>query len=100
MPSLPFEIYDLYKKGSGSKLNRENQKVYGLVVGVVVQILLFIWTGRPHITAVDNILSSWRSRSFSYRGKSLVINALALSCIWYVASLVFKPPRIMHELVS
>ena len=47
---------------------------------------------RPRITAVDNVLKSWRSRSLSFRGKSLVINALALSWIWYVASLISMPP--------
>ena len=48
----------------------------------------------------DKVLSSWCSSSLSFHGKSLVINALALSHIWYVASLVFMPPRIVHELVS
>jgi len=47
---------------------------------------------RPRIEAVENYLSSWRSRSLSYSGKALVINALALSRIWYVASLVHMPP--------
>ena len=40
------------------------------------------------------------SRSLSFRGKSLIINALAVSRIWYVASLVFMPPCIPHELCS
>jgi len=101
-----FETYDLYEKASGSKLNRGKSK--GLWLGswsgrsdppvdldwssVKLKILgVFIGMGdliednwRPRITAVDKVLSSWRSR---YRGKSLVINALALSRIWYVASL-------------
>ena len=34
---------------------------------------------RPRITAVENALNSWRQRSLSYKGKALVINALALS---------------------
>ena len=53
---------------------------------------------RPRITAVDNVLKSWRARSLSFRGKSLVINALALSRIWYVASLIHMPPWILIEL--
>ena len=43
---------------------------------------------RPRITAVENALDSRRQRSLSYRGKALVINALALSRVWYVASLI------------
>ena len=53
---------------------------------------------RPHITAVENALNSWRQRSLSYRGKALVINALALSRVWYVASLIYVPRWISAEL--
>ena len=117
-----FETYDLYEKASGCKLNRSKSK--GLWHGswrgrtdppvdldwssVKLKVLgVFIGIGdlvednwRPRIAAVDKVLSSWCSRSLSYRGKSLVINALALARIWYVASLVFMPPRILHELCS
>ena len=47
---------------------------------------------RPRIDAVERVLNSWRSRSLSFRGKALVVNALALSRVWYVASLVHMPP--------
>lgn len=43
---------------------------------------------RPRITAVENMLASWRERQLSFRGRALVINALALSRVWYVASLI------------
>ena len=42
----------------------------------------------PRICAVEKTLLSWPQRSLSFRGKALVINAFALSRIWYVASLV------------
>ena len=45
----------------------------------------------PHITAMEKALNSWRQRSLSYRGKALVINALALSRVWYVASVIHVP---------
>ena len=53
----------------------------------------------PRIDAVEMVLSFWHSRSLSLRGKpgALVINDQALSRIWYVASVVHKPPRVMHE---
>ena len=37
---------------------------------------------QPRIDAVTKVLSSWRSRSLSFCGKALIINALALSRIW------------------
>ena len=53
---------------------------------------------RPRITAVENVLASWRSRSLSYGGRALVINALALSRVWFVASLVHMPAWVLSEL--
>ena len=116
------EVYDQYEKASGSKLNHGKSKGLWLgswrgrldppvdldwssfklkVLGVFIGIGDLVednW--RPRIDAVDKVLSSWRSRSLSFRGKALVINALALSRIWYVASLIHMPPRILHELCT
>ena len=102
------ETYDLYERASGSKLNRSKSK--GLWLGgwrgrldppvdldwssIKLKVLcVFIGAGdlvkdnwQPRIDAVAKVLSSWRARSLSFRGKALVINALALSRIWYVAS--------------
>ena len=94
-----FDVYDLYERGSEAKLNLSKCK--GLWLGswngrtdapvviewssVKVKVLgVFLdpfateednW--RPRITAVQNGLSSWRQRSLCFRGKALVINALA-----------------------
>lgn len=114
--------YDLYEKASGSKLNRAKSKGLWLCSwrgrlnppvdldwsSLKLKVLgVFIGAGdlvednwRPRVDAVAKVLSSWRSRSLSFRGKALVINALALSQIWYVASLVYMPPRILHELCT
>jgi len=54
---------------------------------------------RPRIDAVSNCLSSWRTRSLSYQGKALVINALVLSRVWYVASLLHMPPWVLPFVV-
>ena len=115
-----FDVYELYEKGSGAKLNLAKCK--GLWLGswngrvdtpvalewssAKVKILgVFLgplaseednW--RPRITAVQNVLSSWRQRFLSFRGKALVINALALSRIWYVASLIHMPQWVLREL--
>ena len=115
-----FEVYDLYQQGSGAKLNLSKCK--GLWLGAwngrvdcpvaiewgsVKLKVLGVFLGplaspednwRPRISAVENVLLSWRQRSLSYRGKALIINALALSRIWYVASLVYMPPFVLREL--
>ena len=115
-----FDTYNRFERGTGSILNLD--KCEGLWLGswrgrvdspvpiqwtsIKIKVLgVFIgnedlveanW--RPRISAVEKCLSSWRSRSLSFGGKALVVNALALSRIWYVASLVYMPPRILAEL--
>ena len=108
-----FETYALFERGSGSKLNLSKSK--GLWFGtwkhradppvaldwssLKLKVLgVYISLGnleeenwRPRITAVENVLKSWRQRALSFRGRALVINALALSRVWYVASLVHMP---------
>ena len=54
---------------------------------------------KPRIAAVENTLSSWRQRILSFHGHALVINALALSWVWYVASLIHMPPWVLGELL-
>ena len=53
---------------------------------------------QPRINAVEKCLNSWRGRSLSYSGKALIVNALALSRVWYMASLVPKPDWVASEL--
>lgn len=54
------------------------------------------WCSR--ITALENTLASWKGRSLLYRDRALVINALALSRLWYVVSLVHMPPWVSSDL--
>ena len=117
-----FDTYRVFELGSGSRLNQSKSR--GLWLGSwngrldppvplewsssMLRILgIFIGPGasaasnwRPRITAVENVLNSWRQRNLSYRGRSLIINALALSRIWYVASLVYMPVWVLRELDS
>ena len=116
-----FEVYDVYERGSGSKLNLSKSK--GLWLGpwanrsdppatldwssVKIKVLgVFLGPGnlddvnyKPRIVAVENTLSSWRQRILSFCGRALVINALALSRVWYVASLIRMPPWVLGELL-
>ena len=117
-----FDIYCLFEKASGSRLNQSKSK--GLWLGSWVGRLdppvaldwspsklkiLGIYVGLvnleednwgPRICAVEKTLLSWRRRNISFRGKALVINALALSQIWYVLSLVHMPPCVLRMLNS
>ena len=52
---------------------------------------------RPRINAVYRALQSWRSRSLFFTGKALLVNALALSQVCYVASLVHMPSWVGKE---
>lgn len=117
-----FETYTEFEKASGAKLNQSKSK--GLWLGswrgrlnppvaldwtsIKIKVLgVFIGFGnleednwRPRIVAVDHVLKSWRSRSLSFQGKALVINALALSRVWYVASLIHMPTWVLNALSS
>ena len=107
-----FQVYYLYQQGSRAKLNLSKCKGLWLgswngrmdcpvaIEGGSVKLkILDVFLGplaspednwRPRISAVEHVLLSRRQRSLSYRGKALIINALTLSRIWYVASLVYK----------
>ena len=115
-----FEVYSRFEKASGSKLNLEKCK--GLWLGawrartdspvnidwseLMIKVLgVFIGFGdldlanwRPRIDSVTKCLASWSIRSLSFSGRALVANALALSRIWYVASLVHMPHWVLREL--
>ena len=53
---------------------------------------------RPRINAVEKCLNSWFCRYLSYSGKALIVNALALSRVWYIASLISMPDWVASEL--
>jgi len=118
--SAVFDVYTDFEAGTGAKLNLS--KCEGLWLGAwrnrldspvaiswssikIKTLGVFVGYGnldeanwRPRIDAVERCLNSWRSRSLSLSGKALIINALALSRIWYVASLVFMPSWVCTEL--
>ena len=117
-----FDTYSLFEKGSGAKLNQSKSK--GLWLGSWVGRtnppvaldwshtklkILGVYLGlgnleeanwRPRIDAVENVLLSWRQRSLSFQGRALVVNALALARVWYVASLIHMPPWVLKELAT
>ena len=116
------EMYALYERCSGSRLNFSKSNVFWLgswvgcsdppvpldwsadkvkVLGVFIgsgDVEEAIW--RPRLDSIRCVFLSWRQRSLSLRVKALIINALALSEIWYLASLIHMPPCALKELDS
>lgn len=117
-----FHVYNTFERGTGSKLNlgkceglwlgswrnRSDAPVAILWNSIKIKILgVYIGNGnlnesnwRPRLVPVKRCLNSWHARSLSFSGKAIIINALALSRIWYVASLVSMPPWVHAELNS
>ena len=115
-----FEMYTLFERGTGSKLNinkcdglrlgswhnRSDAPVPILWTADKVKILrVYIGNGdmdeanwRPRIEAVEKCLNSWCSRTLSLSRRALIVNALALSRIWYIASLVAVSSWVKTEL--
>ena len=116
-----FSVYELFERGSGAKLNFS--KCEGLLLcpwrflsrfpsvniswsSTKIKILgVFIGPGdlsednsRPRLDAVSRCLNSWRSCALSLAGRALVVNALALSRVWYVASVIHMPEWVRSEL--
>ena len=52
----------------------------------------------PRLKSFRNVLNSWRQRSLSFQGKALIANALALSGLWYVASILPVPDWVIKEI--
>ena len=115
-----FTTYDRFEQGTGAKLNLG--KCEGVWLGswrgrldapgpikwttAFIKVLgVYLGNGsleeenwRPRISAVEKCLNSWRGRSLSYADKALIVNALALSRVWYVASLIPMPDWVVAEL--
>ena len=117
-----FDTYDVFASVSGSRLKQIKSKGLwlGSGSGRVNTPVRFDWTSgtlkivriffgsgdleemnwRPRIVVVKNVLNSWRQRGLSFRGKALIVNALALARIWYIASLMHLPVWALRELAS
>ena len=115
-----FRVYARFEAGTGSKLNLG--KCEGLWLGpcrfrtnppVDIQwspsklkiLNVFIsydemgetnW--RPRVGAFCRCIDAWRSRALSFSGRAVVLNSIALSRIWYVASVVAMTKSVLKEL--
>lgn len=112
-----FDTYSRFEKASGSKLNlgrcwlgswkgRSDSPVAIDCSCTMIKVLgIFIGFGdmvaanwNPRIESVSKCFSSWKMRFLYSAVKAIVANALALSRIWYVASLMHMPRRYLMNL--
>ena len=113
-----FRLFHRYELASGAKLNQT--KSHGLLIGswksrssLPVQLK---WSS-SHITALGcrigndstidwnpltkkltNLITSWKHRSLSFQGRSLIINILGVSLFWYLASVEVMPKLVINNL--
>ena len=110
-----FEIVHVFEKGSGSKLNLDKTEGMwfgskaGLKDGPVnikwrtdcIKVLGIYFTMSPQdfetlnwnfrIEKLAKKLDAWKFRTLSLKGKSMIINSLGLSGLWYTGSVVPLP---------
>ena len=108
-----FNLINIFERGSGSRLNA--QKTEGLWLGAAagkqtgpVNItwttdklkILGVYFGTSnveHANWIDRIiklekrLNLWKSRTLSLKGKSLIINSIGASGLWYTATVLPMP---------
>ena len=113
--SKAFEIISIYEKGSGSKLNlgKTEGMWFGSMAGRrdgpvnikwrtdYIKVLgIFFTNSRRDLECLNwnfrieklaRRLEAWKFRNLSLKGKSMIINTLALSGLWYTGSVVPLP---------
>jgi len=115
-------LMEKYGRASESKLNRDKTKI--LLCGTLrdhipVQTnfdyvidkmkLLGVWIGncdttnenwQPVANKVSKVLGLWSYRDLTVRGKAIVVNVMALSKVWYLATVSTPPDNIITQIES
>ena len=110
--SKAFEVIRIYEKGPGSRLNlgKTEDMWFGSMAGRKdgpvdikwrtdcnkVLGIFFTMSSRDfeclnwnfQVEKLARRLKSWKFWNLSLKGKSMIINTLALSCLWYTGSVV------------
>lgn len=113
-----FRLFHRYETASGAKLNVA--KSHGLLLGpwrsrnetsvhlswstshiTVLGASLSsvgeeIWDSKIH--EISTICASWQQRSLSFHGRAIVINSLALSKLWYLATNAVIPDKVIQPI--
>jgi len=117
-----FSILNLYERASGAKINRDKCK--GLWSGSLKHrtdnLMDFDWFNdfipdkilghffgntdcnkrnlEPRIQKIKTTIEAWQHRDLSFKGKSLVINGLLTSTLWYTATSTHMPIWAISEI--
>ena len=57
----------------------------------------YILNFKKRLKNMKNLLSTWKCRSLSIKGKITVINTLAISPLLYLANVIYVPPQVIAE---
>ena len=57
----------------------------------------FILNFKKRLRNMKNLLSTWKCRSLSIKGKITVINTLAISPLLYLANVIYVPPQVITK---
>ena len=115
------KMFKQYQRCAGLKMNIDKTKakilgpepmppddLYGLdwtedavnTLGVVLsgnETDHYILSYKKRLKTMKNLLSSWKCRYLSLKGKVTVINSLAISPLLYLASVIHVPCRVIQE---
>ena len=118
-----FNVISTYERGTGAKLNRskteamwlgawksrvdeplgltwvKKMKILGVVFGTI-PVEQDNW--QPKINKLDKLVNLWKARSLSFVGKSVIINVLGLSKLFYLAKILVLPawvPRRVNQII-
>ncbi|KAL9984497.1 hypothetical protein ACROYT_G006797 [Oculina patagonica] len=117
-----FNTLQLYERASGARVN--NSKCKGLWSGAfrhrTDQLFHFDWYNdyipdkilglyfgnidctrlniQPRLTKINNTITAWSCRDLSFKGKTLVINGLLTSVLWYHATALTIPPWAVRDI--
>jgi len=116
-----FNLINVFERGAGSKLNPK--KTEGLwtssyagrtsgpvnITWVANKLkILGVYLGHANleqanwadcVTKLETFLYLWRTRTLSLKGKSLIMNTLGVSGLWYTATVV-NMPDCVHTRIS
>ena len=117
-----FDTLELYEKASAARVN--NSKCKGLWAGAFKhrtdQLLGFDWFNdyipekilglyfdnvdcmrlnlQPRTSKINNTITAWYNRNLSFKGKTLVINGLLTSVLWYHATALPIPAWAVRDI--
>ena len=114
-----FAIVDRYEAATGANLTVS--KSHGLLVGTWAHRTDFPialdWSAEhfvamglrlsnnptplewdSHLSTLDSVFTSWKTRALSFHGRALIANALGLSTFWYLASFRCIPDTVVSAI--